>query len=424
MADPSAPNSGPPAPAPRSRRGGGGGGGQRLALAALLVAIAACALAVFLAGQDDWRPAALLSSIPGSGSFSFSPVSEEKAASSRLREGDDDNAAAAAVVVGGKDGREGDYDPTAIWTTLLTNRAYFGGLLVLHHSLRRVGSRYALKVIVTRDVEADTEFMRAFEVAGIPTIVVDGIEPKPRDGKPIRGTWEKLAAFGFTEYERVTILDSDQVILKNIDDMMTVELPDGWIASTHACTCNPRKLAHYSKDWIPENCAYTAANVTTGRTPPLADSSPANHHLLNSGTVVLRPSRAQLDALVAALDDPALDVPSMRFFDQDLLTEVYRGRWLPLPYWYNALKPMRSCHAALWRDEDVRVLHYILDKPWRSRAFDRDDAVQSTHRHWWDAFAELERAWHDAAADEGEGGKGGERARLWRDVVVPNVAQE
>lgn len=93
------------------------------------------------------------------------------------------------------------YDPTKIWTTLLTNRAYFGGLLVLHHSLRKHKSKYRLKVMVTRDVEKDTEYMRTFEVAGIPTIVVDKIEPAPRDGKVNRGTWEKLAPWGFTEYE-------------------------------------------------------------------------------------------------------------------------------------------------------------------------------------------------------------------------------
>lgn len=96
---------------------------------------------------------------------------------------------------------EGQYDPTKIWTTLLTNRAYFGGLLVLDHSLRKWRSRYQLKVMVTRDVERDEEYMRAFAAAGIPTIVVDKIEPAPRDGKVNRGTWEKLAPWSFTEYE-------------------------------------------------------------------------------------------------------------------------------------------------------------------------------------------------------------------------------
>ncbi len=117
--------------------------------------------------------------------------------------------------VGGDVGAEDDgwYDPTRIWTTLLTNRAYFAGLLVLHHSLRRHRSRYRLRVMVTRDVERDAEYMRAFAAAGIPVVVVGPLEPAPRGGgdgdgdgdgdgaKVNRGTWEKLAPWGFTEYE-------------------------------------------------------------------------------------------------------------------------------------------------------------------------------------------------------------------------------
>ncbi|KAI1186427.1 nucleotide-diphospho-sugar transferase [Nemania serpens] len=312
------------------------------------------------------------------------------------------------------EGQQPQYDPTKIWTTLLTNRAYFGGLLVLDHSLRKSGSRYQLKVMVTRDVERDEEYMRAFVAAGIPTIVVDKIEPAPRDGKVNRGTWEKLAPWSFTDYERVVLLDSDQVILQNIDYMMEFDLPDGWIASTHACTCNPRKLAHYSKDWIPENCAFTAANQETGEPAPITESSPNNHHLLNSGTVVLRPSKQQYDLLIDTMNTHP-DVPNMLFFDQDLLGIVYRGKWKPLPYVFNALKPMRDCHAPMWRDEDVRVLHYILNKPWKSRTYN-DDRIESTHKLWWDEYAEVEREWLSSADAE--------KKALWQNVVVPVVAQE
>lgn len=93
------------------------------------------------------------------------------------------------------------YEPTKIWTTLVTGRTYFGGALVLNHTLRKTGSRYQLKIMVTRDVEADTELMEAFSVARISTIVVDRIEPTPRNGKLNKGTWEKLAPWGMTEYE-------------------------------------------------------------------------------------------------------------------------------------------------------------------------------------------------------------------------------
>ncbi|KAK4239802.1 nucleotide-diphospho-sugar transferase [Achaetomium macrosporum] len=305
------------------------------------------------------------------------------------------------------------YDPAKIWTTLLSNRAYLAGSLVLNHTLRKTGSRYQLKVMVTRDVETDTELMAVLAAACIPTIVVDKLEPAPRDGKVNKGTWEKLAPWGWAEYEQSVLLDSDQIILKNIDDLMALPLPEGFIAASHACTCNPRKLAHYPKDWIPENCAFTAADKATGEPKPITDSSPRNHHLLNSGTVVLRPSKEEYDTLMNAMNTHP-DVPNMVFFDQDLLAVVYRDRWKPLPYTYNALKPMRSCHSDLWRDEDVKVLHYILNKPWQSRTYG-SDAIESTHKLWWDAYAEVEKEWMESTDEN--------KRRLWQSVVVPVVAQ-
>jgi lipopolysaccharide biosynthesis glycosyltransferase len=165
---------------------------------------------------------------------------------------------------------------------------------------------------------------------------------------------------------------------------------------------------------IPENCGFTAANKATGNPQPITDSSPGNHHLLNSGTVVLQPSREVYDTLIDTLNTHP-DVPDMLFFDQDLLAIVYRNRWTPLPYVYNALKTMRACHADLWRDGDVKVLHYILNKPWQSRAYDGGDAVEGTHKLWWDAYAEVEKEWAESADER--------KRRLWYSVVVPVVAK-
>ena len=53
----------------------------------------------------------------------------------------------------------------------------------------------------------------------------------------------------FYEMKRVILLDSDMIIMRNMDELMTLDVPSGWIAASHACTCNPRKLAHYPEDW-------------------------------------------------------------------------------------------------------------------------------------------------------------------------------
>ena len=70
---------------------------------------------------------------------------------------------------------------------------------------------------------------------------------------------------------------------------------------------------------------------------------------------------------------------------------------------YNALKTMRYWHENIWRDGEVRVLHYIVDKPWERRI--ASDGVAGhlgrdgiTHGWWWDVWEE----WRTKRATEEE----------------------
>lgn len=93
-------------------------------------------------------------------------------------------------------------------------------------------------------------------------------------------------------------------------------------------------------------------------------------------------------------------VPKFKFPDQDLLTEVFKGRWKPLPWCYNGLKTLRVIHSDLWRDEEVRCVHYILsDKPWRERPKE-GDPYELLNQWWWDALEQV-RAEMETADAEG-----------------------
>lgn len=104
---------------------------------------------------------------------------------------------------------------------------------------------------------------------------------------------------------------------------------------------------------------------------------------------MLRPSLDTSRELRRFLEESPL-VPNFMFPDQDLLAEVFRGRWKPLPWCYNALKTLRIIHPQLWRDEEVRCVHYILsDKPWRTRPGRGDPQYEEVNQWWWDAFEGL-----------------------------------
>ena len=104
--------------------------------------------------------------------------------------------------------------------------------------------------------------------------------------------------------------------------------------------------------------------------------------MLNSGLLVVMPSTGAYETISTHLATSAA-VGQYSFPDQELLSNVFRDRWVPLPYVYNALKTLRwkGIHDAIWRDDCVKVVHYILGpKPWSE---DVAKPVTDETHEWW-----------------------------------------
>lgn len=142
---------------------------------------------------------------------------------------------------------------------------------------------------------------------------------------------------------------------------------------------------------MPANCAHTAVAHPLGLPPRANETTPRPYSQLNSGTVVLNPSKRLSEAIINFLSTHD-GIADFSFPDQDLLTAFFQGQWKPLPWYYNALRTLRYIHPEEWCDDEVRCLHYILpDKPWQSRvtpaAFEEQLGV--VNGWWWDHFDEL-----------------------------------
>lgn len=212
--------------------------------------------------------------------------------------------------------------------------------------------------------------------------------------------WTKLTPFSLTEYARVVQLDSDMLVLQNMDELMELELDapsdsdnntgKRVFAAGHACVCNPLSRPHYPADWIPSHCAFTFQHDT----PDAAQTEGIHPSVgplgfMNGGLQVVNPSAAHYDRIVAFMEDGAA---RMDFADQSLLSELFRDRWVALPYVYNALKTLRwpGVHDAIWRDARVKNVHYILTpKPWEEVDADGNwSGTEETHRWWADVNRE------------------------------------
>lgn len=98
----------------------------------------------------------------------------------------------------------------------------------------------------------------------------------------------------------------------------------------------------------------------------------------------MNPSLAVYNQILAHMEsDAAID---MDFADQSLLSDLYKGRWVPLPYIYNALKTLRweGVHKEIWDDTKVKNLHYILaPKPWDEMDSEGNNIGTDPTHQWW-----------------------------------------
>lgn len=151
---------------------------------------------------------------------------------------------------------------------------------------------------------------------------------------------------------------------------------------------------------IPENCAFTTQHANPDAAQTEGAPPKAGLGMPNGGLQVVNPSQVLYESILDRLKTSSA-VENYEFADQSLLSDLFMGRWVALPYVYNALKTLRwkDVHAPIWRDQEVKNLHYILSpKPWDDQP---GDEVDETHA-WWTS-ANVERL----AAEEKKGIKDG-----------------
>jgi alpha-N-acetylglucosamine transferase len=304
---------------------------------------------------------------------------------------------------------------------------YLSGLLTLDHSLKKAGSKYPLVALYTDSLSPEGHVAldsRNIAKKRIPYLLPSINKDYSHDTR-FYDCWSKLTPFSLVEYERVVQLDSDMLVLQNMDELMELELDPPALggkgsrvfAASHACVCNPLKRGHYPKNWfvfpwenlpgcgekqvltrqprIHANCAFTTQHSCPNLAQMTGAPPDAGLGMPNGGLQVVNPSKDTYTTIVAKLETPS--PTSYDFADQSLLADVFPGRWVSLPYVYNALKTLRwkGVHDAIWRDERVKNIHYILvPKPWNESEIERNgeggtcqdrDPVNSW---WWDFTVE------------------------------------
>ena len=113
------------------------------------------------------------------------------------------------------------------YVTLLSNRSYLKGVLVLCRSLKAVQAQYPLYCVLSVSVE--DEVQKELEQEGIGCIrlahaAVNGnVNPEGQGFSHWNFTFDKLFVWGLTQFEKMVFLDCDMLIVRNIDHLFERE---------------------------------------------------------------------------------------------------------------------------------------------------------------------------------------------------------
>ncbi|KAL6706632.1 hypothetical protein ACN47E_005174 [Coniothyrium glycines] len=302
------------------------------------------------------------------------------------------------------------------YVTLLTRPSYLAGAVLLAYTLTKHSPDTPLIICYTPDTLPKPSINVLEAEAKHSNIILHPVAHLrlPDDGtehgmvaERFIDTWTKLRVLDLHEmeqkFERICWLDADMMIFSNPSPLIFNAHNDAYLQgddgirlmAVHTCVCNLDHDSWAPPEWNASNCAI--AKLTSPSQLATVTPEPYTLSNFNSGTFLFRPSPAISSFVHAKFEELGnARLRAMKFPDQDFLNEAFDGRWTSLSWKTNALKTWKYWHPNVWRDDQVAVLHYIVDKPWAARV--KSDGTAGylgkdgeTHKWWWDEYANWDR---------------------------------
>ena len=107
------------------------------------------------------------------------------------------------------------------YVTLLSTINYLLGVIVLGESLRQVGATYPLWVALSESIPPNIDALlrhKGMHVIRLPASIEIPSQLKEKSGY-WGNTFDKLHLFGLTKFDKLVYLDSDMMVLLNIDEL-------------------------------------------------------------------------------------------------------------------------------------------------------------------------------------------------------------
>ncbi|GAM18226.1 hypothetical protein SAMD00019534_014010, partial [Acytostelium subglobosum LB1] len=234
--------------------------------------------------------------------------------------------------------RNGEY----AYATFVNNDQYAKGVLALKQSLDSAQTLYPMIVLVTEQVSQET--VSRLQNLGCITEVAPAIQ-LDSDVSVQVARWlpafSKFKAWMMTKYTRIIWLDSDMLIIKNIDHLFSF------------IDMNEPETIYATVDADATSCQW----------------QPHRMKLINSGLVVLSPRKEIYDKLIANIK-PVSKLQNGVVNDQDVLNYTLQWKALNYPEYGVQITHCDCVDPRLWDMDNTHFLHFTaglqaLPKPWQ-----------------------------------------------------------
>eukprot|EP00741_Cyanophora_paradoxa_P011547 tig00020562_g11155.t1 len=280
------------------------------------------------------------------------------------------------------------------FVTIAANEKYVPTAMVLGYSLLRANATRETVCLITAEVKDRAGLARVFDRVVEVQPISAAEAHSPFGAQQAIAVYTKLRILQLYEYKKIVYIDADAAVLANVDELFGCPAPCG---------------VYDTGLW-----QVTVLGVT-----------------VNGGVLVLRPDKADFDALMRSVGEPwageleyadtapcflgtqACAEPAKTFIgplEQALLNRYYNTNFTVLPFFYNFM-PLATipwwAGTRSWLDhpDKVKIVHYALFKPWEP-THNTDPSILKYQSHWTRLEAEMRSELEEKGGDEGRGAGG------------------